>query len=67
MYIIEERILTVPNGERGRAYIDKMCEAYRLSGTAYKREDTTTAISLRTLQVVDTDTGNVVWGSIGNE
>ena len=65
MYITEERILTAPNDERGRAYIDKMCEAYRLSGTAYKREDTSTAISVKTLQVIYTVTGDVVWGSVG--
>lgn len=60
MYITEERILTAPNDERGREYIDKMCDAYRLSGTAYKRENTTTAISLRTLHVLYTGTGDVV-------
>lgn len=65
MYITEERILTAPNDERGREYIDKMCEAYRLSGTAYKREDTSTAISVKTLQVIYTVTGDVVWGSVG--
>lgn len=56
MYITEERILIAPNDEQGRAFIDKMCEAYRLSGTAYSREDTTTAISLKTLCFINVST-----------
>ena len=56
MNITEERIVIVPNTECGRAYIDKVCEAYRLSGTAYSREDTTAGITLKTLSFVNVST-----------
>lgn len=53
MMIVERRVVILPATEEGRRYAEDLCHKYRTEDIAYSRENTSSAILIRSLIIAE--------------